>query len=93
MPMTRTPILRHPLRFKLTSRRTWETFRLRDGTDVRYLRCTYANQENFMFQKLATVAIISSALILAACNTVRGAGRDISSTANCTENVINNVRC
>ena len=46
-----------------------------------------------MFQKLATVAIISSALVLAACNTVRGAGRDISSTANCTENVINNVRC
>ena len=46
-----------------------------------------------MFQKLATVAFIASALTLAACNTVRGAGKDISSTANCTENVINNVHC
>ena len=46
-----------------------------------------------MVQKLTTLAIIGSALVLAACNTVRGAGKDISSTANCTENVINNVRC
>ena len=46
-----------------------------------------------MIQKLVTVAFIGSALMLAACNTVRGAGKDISSTANCTENVINNVRC
>ena len=46
-----------------------------------------------MIQKLATVAFIGSALMLAACNPVRGAGKDISSTANCTENVINNVRC
>jgi predicted small secreted protein len=46
-----------------------------------------------MIQKLATVAFIGSALMLAACNTVRGAGRDVTSAANCTENVINNVRC
>ena len=46
-----------------------------------------------MVQKLTTIAIIGSALVLAACNTVRGAGKDISSTANCTENVINNVHC
>ena len=46
-----------------------------------------------MIQKLTTIAIIGSALVLAACNTVRGAGKDISSTANCTENVINNTHC
>jgi predicted small secreted protein len=41
-----------------------------------------------MFQKLATVALVSSALILAACNTVRGAAADVNSVANCTENAI-----
>ena len=46
-----------------------------------------------MIQKLTTIAIIGSALALAACNTVRGAGQDVSSAANCTENVINNVHC
>jgi predicted small secreted protein len=46
-----------------------------------------------MIQKLTTVALIGGALLLAACNTVRGAGEDIKSTANCTENVINNVHC
>ena len=46
-----------------------------------------------MIQKLTTIAIIGGALALAACNTVRGAGQDVSSAANCTENVINNVRC
>ena len=42
-----------------------------------------------MIQKLTTVAIISGALLLAACNTVRGAGSDVQSAANCTENAIN----
>jgi predicted small secreted protein len=46
-----------------------------------------------MIQKLTTIAIIGSALALAACNTVRGAGKDVQSAANCTENVINNVHC
>ena len=46
-----------------------------------------------MFQKLTTIAIIGGALVLAACNTVRGAGDDVKSAANCTENVINNVHC
>ncbi len=41
-----------------------------------------------MFQKIATVALISSALVLAACNTVRGAAADVNSVANCTENAI-----
>ncbi len=47
-----------------------------------------------MFQKFTTVAIIGTALALAACNTVRGAARDVNSVANCTENAINgSQRC
>ena len=42
-----------------------------------------------MFQKVTTVVLIGSALVLAACNTVRGAARDVNSVANCTENAIN----
>ena len=39
-----------------------------------------------MFQKVTTVVLIGTALALAACNTVRGAARDVNSVANCTEN-------
>ena len=46
-----------------------------------------------MIQKLATVAIIGTALALAACNTVRGAARDVNSVANCTENTVNGHHC
>ena len=48
-----------------------------------------------MFQKIATVAILGApALATAACNTVRGAARDVNSVANCTENAINgSQRC
>ena len=42
-----------------------------------------------MFQKVATVVLIGAALATAACNTVRGAARDVNSVANCTENAIN----
>lgn len=42
-----------------------------------------------MFQKVTTVALIGTALALAACNTVRGAAKDVNSVANCTENAIN----
>ena len=42
-----------------------------------------------MLQKVTTVVLISTALALAACNTVRGAARDVNSVANCTENAIN----
>jgi len=42
-----------------------------------------------MFQKLLTVAMLTAALATAACNTVRGAGQDVQSAANCTENAIN----
>jgi predicted small secreted protein len=42
-----------------------------------------------MLQKATTVVLIGTALALAACNTVRGAARDVNSVANCTENAIN----
>jgi len=46
-----------------------------------------------MFQKVTTVVLLGSALVLAACNTVRGAASDVNSVANCTENAINGGQC
>ena len=46
-----------------------------------------------MVGKLVTVATIGGALILAACNTVRGAAADLNSAANCTENAIKSGQC
>jgi predicted small secreted protein len=47
-----------------------------------------------MLHKITAVALISTALALAACNTVRGAAKDVNSVANCTENAINgSQRC
>ena len=42
-----------------------------------------------MLQKMVTVALLAAALGSAACNTVRGAAKDVNSVANCTENAIN----
>jgi predicted small secreted protein len=42
-----------------------------------------------MLRKISTVAIVGVALAIAACNTVRGAARDVNSVANCTENAMN----
>jgi predicted small secreted protein len=46
-----------------------------------------------MIQKIAAVVIIGAALATAACNTVRGAARDVNSVANCTENAMNGQTC
>ena len=46
-----------------------------------------------MFRKLTTALIIAGTIAVAACNTVRGAGEDVQSAANCTENAINGGRC
>ena len=46
-----------------------------------------------MFQKITTVVLIGTALGVAACNTVRGAARDVNSVANCTENAIKGGLC
>jgi predicted small secreted protein len=46
-----------------------------------------------MTEKVATVLLIGVSLALAACNTVRGAARDVSSVANCTENTMHSGYC
>jgi len=42
-----------------------------------------------MVRKLTTLLLIGGGLMMAACNTVRGAGEDLGSAANATENAIN----
>ena len=46
-----------------------------------------------MVRKLVTGLLVGGCLIIAACNTVRGAGEDLQSAANCTENAIKAGRC
>lgn len=46
-----------------------------------------------MIQKIVTVALIGAAMVTAACNTVRGAARDVNSVANCTENTMEGRTC
>lgn len=46
-----------------------------------------------MVQKLAVVVLVGLSLGLVACNTVRGAGADVQSAANCTENSMHGGRC
>ena len=46
-----------------------------------------------MLQMVTTVVILGVALAVAACNTVRGAARDVNSVANCTENTMNGNGC
>lgn len=46
-----------------------------------------------MFQKIAIVVLVGTTVVLAACNTVRGAGEDVQSAANCTENAVHGGRC
>ena len=46
-----------------------------------------------MLQKATTVVLLGVALTIAACNTVRGAAKDVNSVANCTENTMNGNTC
>ncbi len=48
-----------------------------------------SNEGVTMFRKVTTDIWIGGSLVLAACNTVRGAGEDLGSAANATENAIN----
>ena len=50
-------------------------------------------KEDSMLQKIVTITLLAAALGTAACNTVRGAARDVNSVANCTENAINGGQC
>ena len=46
-----------------------------------------------MFQKIIMTTLIGATLGLAACNTVRGAARDVNSVANCTEDLMKQGKC
>jgi len=46
-----------------------------------------------MFQKVTTVVLLGVALTVSACNTVRGAAREVNSVASCTENTMNGAGC
>jgi predicted small secreted protein len=46
-----------------------------------------------MLRNALTIILTGGCLLIAACNTVRGAGEDVQSVANCTENAINNGQC
>jgi predicted small secreted protein len=46
-----------------------------------------------MVRKVTTLLLIGSALVISACNTVRGAGEDVASAANCTENAMHGGNC
>ena len=46
-----------------------------------------------MMRMIVTAAMIGGGLLLAACNTVRGAGQDMQSAANCTENMMKQGQC
>ena len=46
-----------------------------------------------MVQKIAVVVLIGTSLVLAACNTVRGAAADVNSAATCTENAMHGGKC
>ena len=46
-----------------------------------------------MIRKMVTLVLIGGGLALAACNTVRGAGEDVQSVANCTENMMKQGQC
>ena len=49
----------------------------------------FHEEEMTMVRKVTTMMLIGGCLMMAACNTVRGAGEDLGSAANATENVIN----
>ena len=46
-----------------------------------------------MLRNALTIILIGGRWRIAACNTVRGAGEDVQSVANCAENAINNGVC
>ncbi|HUG45223.1 MAG TPA: entericidin EcnA/B family protein [Sphingomicrobium sp.] len=44
-------------------------------------------------RKIVTALVIASSFAIASCNTVRGAADDVTSVANCTEDMINRGEC
>ena len=46
-----------------------------------------------MVRKLVTALFIGGTLVLACCNTVRGAAADVNSAASCTETAMHGGKC
>ena len=46
-----------------------------------------------MVRKFVTAMVIAGSFALTACNTVKGAGEDIQSVAECTEDMMNKGQC
>ena len=46
-----------------------------------------------MVRKLVTALVIAGSFTIAACNTVKGAGEDVQSVAQCTEDMLNRGEC
>jgi predicted small secreted protein len=46
-----------------------------------------------MVQKVAALVLVGACLVVAACNTVRGAATDVNSAASCTENAMHGGKC
>lgn len=46
-----------------------------------------------MVRKLIIITLAGTALVVSACNTVRGAAADVNSAANCTENAVHGGQC
>ena len=46
-----------------------------------------------MVRKVLALMLVGGAMAIAGCNTVRGAGADLKSAANCTESVMHQGGC
>jgi predicted small secreted protein len=46
-----------------------------------------------MVRKLIAITLTTAALVVAGCNTVRGAAADVNSAASCTENAMHGGQC
>jgi len=46
-----------------------------------------------MVRKLVTALFVGGTLMIAGCNTVRGAAADVNSVATCTETAMHNGKC
>lgn len=46
-----------------------------------------------MARNIMTLLLAGASLAVAACNTMRGAGEDLQSAANCTENAMHQGQC
>ncbi len=46
-----------------------------------------------MVRKLVALMMVAGSFTITACNTVKGAGEDVKSVAQCTEDMMNKGQC